>query len=169
MKVINYITKTNDICKTYKIVKYNKDLLASDLVTTYGLLRSVIVNPENRVVSFAPPKSISAETFMNMYPQKTPNIVAEDFVEGTMINVFFDEYWRISTRSTIDANMSFYKTYNGSTESTTMSFNEMFNEACLANNFYLEALNQEFCYSFVLQHPNNRIVVPVKHPQLYLA
>jgi hypothetical protein len=45
----------------------------------------------------------------------------------------------------------------------------MFIEACNACNFNINTLNPEFSYSFVLQHPNNRIVLPVKKPQLYLV
>ena len=41
-------------------------------------------------------------------------------------------------------------------------------EACVANNFYFQTLNPEYCYSFVLQHPDNRIVIPFNKPQLYL-
>ena len=33
----------------------------------------------------------------------------------------------------------------------------------------IDTLNQQFCYSFVLQHPENRIVVSFKRPQLYLV
>jgi len=153
---------------TYKIFKYKKDLLAFDLVPIYGLLRSVIVNPQNEVISFAPPKSIAADTFMNMHPQKTNDIIAEDFIEGTMINVFFDRLknsWRHATRSSIDANVSFYC----DSSSTKKSFSDMFMDACLQNNLMLESLNQQFCYSFVLQHPLNRIVIPLKTPQLYLV
>jgi hypothetical protein len=164
-------TDTTDINKkenTYKIFKYKKDLLAFDLVPTYGLLRSVIVNSQNKVVSFAPPKSIAADTFMNMYPHKTDDVYAEDFIEGTMINVFFDRpnsWWRIATRSTIDPENAFYM--NSGPEKK--SFNNMFMDACAKNNFNLDSLNQQFCYSFVLQHPLNRIVVPLKDPQLYLV
>jgi hypothetical protein len=38
--VNHYSTKENE-SKTYDIVKYNKELLSSDLISTYGLLRSV--------------------------------------------------------------------------------------------------------------------------------
>jgi hypothetical protein len=41
-------------------------------------------------------------------------------------------------------------------------------EACQQNNFHLTTLNPKFCYSFVLQHPHNRIVIPIKKPNLYL-
>jgi hypothetical protein len=45
----------------------------------------------------------------------------------------------------------------------------MFVEACEANNFNFETLNKQYCYSFVLQHPDNRIVVPFTVPRLYLV
>ena len=45
----------------------------------------------------------------------------------------------------------------------------MFDEACQENGLVLDALNPKFCYSFVLQHPDNRIVVPFSKPQLYLV
>ena len=45
----------------------------------------------------------------------------------------------------------------------------MFMEACVTNNLFIHTLNPHFCYSFVLQHPENRIVVPFSKPQLYLV
>lgn len=45
----------------------------------------------------------------------------------------------------------------------------MFTEAMVLNNLYLDMLNKQFCYSFVLQHPYNRIVAPISNPQLYLV
>jgi hypothetical protein len=45
----------------------------------------------------------------------------------------------------------------------------MFLDACIQCQFNLEMLDRNCCYSFVLQHPENRIVIPVKHPQLYLV
>jgi hypothetical protein len=45
----------------------------------------------------------------------------------------------------------------------------MFNEACVECDFDISTLNPDFCYSFVLQHPCNRIVVPFNKPELYLT
>ena len=45
----------------------------------------------------------------------------------------------------------------------------MFLEAAKDNNLILELLNPLYCYSFVLQHPLNRIVVPFKSAKLYLV
>lgn len=163
--VSEYSTKSNE---KYKIVKYNKETLLNDYIPVYGMLRSVIINSENKVVCFAPPKSLPAEKFMQNYPEKNEHIIAEEFVEGTMINMFYDNSigvsgcWQIATRNTIGAEVYFYK-QRGKT------FRQMFLEACAVCNFDFSRLNPEYCYSFVLQHPENRIVVPFSKPSLYLV
>ena len=81
-------SRTNN--SLYKVIRYDKNLLCVDLIPTYGLCRSIILNSLNQVVGFAPPKSIHADTFIKKYPENTNNLYAEKFVEGTMINVFFD-------------------------------------------------------------------------------
>jgi hypothetical protein len=169
------ILKLNKVeCKTsnnqrYKVIRYDKNFLSVDLVSTYGLCRSVILNSNNDVVSIAPPKSIPTDDFIRRYPENTESIRAEEFIEGTMINVFWDPKiglsgsWEISTRNTVGATSSFYKTAN------TKTFRSMFLEAAKENNLFLDKLNQVYSYSFVLQHPQNRIVVPFNKPNLYLV
>lgn len=160
---------SKDDPSNYSIVRYNKEFLSNDLIPIFGLLRSVIMINSNdegksKVVSFAPRKSISGTDFMTSYPVKTSAIVAEEFIEGTMINVFYNPIttaWQIATRNTVGADVVFY---NGA-----KTFKEMFTEACVYNKFDIRNLNPAFCYSFVLQHPENRIVAPFKHPQLYLV
>ena len=152
----------------YKVIRYNKNNLTYDIIPTYGLCRSVIANSNNQVVCFSPPKSVKSDMFIEKYNIKNDTLVAEEFVEGTMINVFWDQNiglsgaWEISTRNTVGAVASFYKSPNSKT------FRTMFLEAAANNNLGLDSLHKKFCYSFVLQHPENRIVVPFKTPQLYL-
>jgi hypothetical protein len=157
----------------YTVIRYDKNFLTSDLYDSYGLIRSVILNKDDNVISFSPPKSISADKFIKLYSDNpnSPNlndVVAEEFVEGTMINVFWDTNiglsggWEISTRNTVGATSKFYKSLDSRT------FREMFLESAKANNLNLENLNPQFCYSFVMQHPENRIVVPFKDPKLFL-
>jgi len=153
-------TKENN---KYSIVKYNKGLLTNDLVNSYGLLRSVILSEFNNILCFSPPKSINADTFITKYPCKDDTIIAEEFIEGTMINVFFDHIhgsWQIATKNTVGGNVSFYK--------WSKTFSEMFFEACVYCQLNIQLLSPNFCYSFILQHPENRIVVPFKVPHLYL-
>jgi hypothetical protein len=167
--VTEYSTKSNEV---YKIVRYRKEMLALDLIPSYGLLRSVVINSQNRVVSFAPPKSLPADQFMTKYSKKTDYIIAQEFVEGTMINVFFDtaiNSWKLATRNTVDANVSFYRSNKIPQGPPSKTFNTMFVEACQVSNFNLETLNKQYCYSFVLQHPDNRIVSPFSVPRLYLV
>ena len=154
---------------SYKVIRYDKNLLAYDLVKTYGLARSIVVNSDNRVVSFSPPKSIPSDDFIRNYFDNKEDIIAEEFVEGTMINVFWDPKiglsgaWEISTRNTIGATSAFYKSSNSKT------FRTMFLEAAKAADLVLDFLNPLYSYSFVLQHPENRIVVPFKETKLYLV
>ena len=168
------ILKLNKIqCRTnnsfYSIIRYDKNFLCVDLIPSYGVCRSVIVNSANQVVSFAPPKSYNADVFIKKYSENTPGIEAQEFLEGTMINVFFDPTigvtgsWKISTRNTVGATSSFFKSPGSKT------FRQMFMEAASECKLDINKLETELCYSFVLQHPENRIVVPFSKPQLYLA
>ena len=160
--------RTSDKQK-YSVIRYLKEFLCLDMIPTYGLCRSIILNSANVVVGFAPPKSIPSDTFIKMHPDKTAHLVAQEFVEGTMINAFWDTNvglaggWEISTRNTVGATSSFFKGANRKT------FRDMFLEAAKEVNLSLDKLNKDLCYSFVLQHPENRIVVPFKKPDLYLV
>lgn len=141
----------------YTVHRYDKKVLTPETVSTYGLCRSVITDADNNIVSFSPPKSMPFEDFVAKYPD-TSRIVATEFVEGTMINVFWSNGdWEIASRSNVGATNGFAK-----------SFRDMFYDALSASRLDLYSLPTEFSYSFVLQHPENRIVVPIGKPQLYL-
>jgi len=163
---IEYLSANN---QKYKVIRYDKNLLSIDLINSFGLCRSVIVNSSNNVVCYSPPKSIPYSLFISKYPNKTNSIIAQEFIEGTMINVFWDSNiglsgaWEIATRNIVGATSSFYKKY------PSKSFRDMFLEAANYCELELDRLNKNYCYSFVLQHPNNRIVVPFNKPQLYLV
>lgn len=163
------LTKTECASKIYKVIRYDKHVLNDDLISTYGLCRSIIVNENDKVVCFSPPKSIPTDEFIKKHPNKTDAIIAQEFVEGTMINVFWDENiglaggWEICTRNTVGATSGFYKSTNSKT------FRTMFLEAAQENNLDLNKLNPAYCFSFVLQHPENRIVVPFNKARIYLV
>lgn len=126
--------------------------------------RSVITmdseNGQQKIVCFSPPKSISHSEFCDLHSSK--EIVSEEFVEGTMINVFWDgSGWKEATTSKIDADCFFFDT-------NPSSFFDMFVDALLSVNLDLSVLDKSYCYSFVMQHPNNRIVTPFTEISLYL-
>lgn len=155
---------SSDSNKQYKIISYKKDMLTAETILTYGKYRSVILNDAGWVVGFAPPKSVKLNTFIDSHPTRTENIVAEEFVEGTMINVFYnDGVWEFATKQTVGANSRFYT-------NTRDTFKSMFMDAMQQTGLYtIDNLDKKFCYSYVLQHPKNRIVVAFDKPALYLV
>ena len=124
--------------------------------STDNFYRSVIVNSEtDTVVCLAPPRSIPRDNFTWSNP-----VIITDIVEGTMINAFYDKEWILCTKSNVGATNKFLP------ESPT--FGELFWEAAHVSGFTWSELNPDYSYSFVLQHPKNRIVAPVEVPAIYL-
>ena len=177
LKKKEFIRKNGD---KFTIVKYDHEILANDMRDKTGLFRSLIFK-NGKLVVFSPPKSVTPEMFnekiIEMKDKEAKvHVTAEEFIEGTMINLFYNTStvtesgeisegeWEISTRSTVGAKIRFFK--NGEQGQT---FRSMFLEAMIENNLEFENLNKEYCYSFILQHPDNRIVSPIIKPQLYLA
>ena len=100
--------------------------------------------------------------FMNKYTMRNDCRV-EEFVEGTMINLFYDEdvdKWEIASKTTVGANVTFFK--------DSPSFNELFYEICNELAIDFNNFSKDYCYSFVMQHPNNKFVIPIVFKRLYL-
>jgi len=145
------------------VLKYNKSKLTTENINSLGLFRSIIVNKEGHIVSFAPPKSIDFDIFSQS--NKYEDCYIQHFPEGTMINVFFDKElddWQIATRSSIGAKCNFNMDSN-------ITYRYMFLDAMNHIGLEFEDLDKNCCYSFVLQHPQNRIVVPISQPTLILT
>ena len=143
--------------ESYTFIQYDKQYLSHDLIPNYGVYRSVIMNDEGQVVCFAPPKSLHAETFMNKHPDPAPmqenKIVAEEFVDGPMVNMFYSKgQWEYATKNTVGSPL--YKSF----VEETMRY----------IGLTYDMLNPKYSYSFVLQHPKCNMVTKVLHPELYL-
>ena len=94
--------------KKLYILNYEKDKITKDNVL--GFFRSVITDGK-RIVCFSPPKSEKYIDFMK--ENKYEDVKIENFVEGTMINVFYyKDEWNISTRGNIGANCKYFRDYN---------------------------------------------------------
>jgi hypothetical protein len=162
IKVIEW--KKTDKGNNYFIIKYNKEFLTEENISTIGLFRSIIIK-NNNIIVFSPPKSICYSKFIRSY---TPDdCIAEEFIEGTMINLFYDsenEIWEIATKSSIGANMCFF--INDYKHNTT--FREMFFDIVKNINLDFDKLPKNYCYSFVIQHNKNRIVSNFSEHKLYL-
>jgi len=132
--------------------------------TDLGLFRSVvcaIINGKLKVLSFSPPKSLNKNRFIQ---ENNINECSQlDFVEGTMVNVFWDktaDEWNIHTKSCIGARCSW---------NSDKTFRFLFLDAMNEQQIEFEDLNKNYCYSFVLQHPENKIVVPLTEKKIILT
>jgi hypothetical protein len=171
-----YITKKGT---EYKILNYTDKSLCDDDQTT-GLYRSIIVtHPENEIVCFSPPKSLAVDAFKQQNPDlKARNLLINEIIEGTMINLFYDkraDSWEISTKGAIGGNYWFYRTQYDNKDSQQYTFREMFLDVfgCKEKEIndlpFLQDFSKEYCYSFVLQHPMNHIVKTIAKPVVYLV
>ena len=146
------------------ILKYNKKCINESNDKELGLYRSVVcafVGGDVQVLSFAPPKSLNKNKFME--DNNLADCVQLDFAEGTMVNVFWDktaDEWNIHTKSCIGARCSW---------NSDKTFRFLFLDAMNDEGMEFEDLNKDYCYSFVLQHPENKIVVPLTKKKLILT
>ena len=166
---------------TYTILNYDKDVLCDDDYNS-GYYRSIISStPENKILAFSPQKSLKNEIFIEKYPNVDANIFMNEIIEGTMINLFFDErieQWEISTRGAVGGSYFYYRNQYelDSDRKNQTSFYQMFLEALSADEkqplnevSLLNELPKNYCYSFVLQHPDNHIVLPISKCSIYMV
>ena len=160
-------SKYNNNDTEYTFLRYDKNYLTNDMTTKTGLFRSVIMH-NNKLLCYSPPKSLSTRLFFDSYLESSEYVMAEELVEGTMINLFRDTSrtkegeWEIATRSTVGGKCKFWK-------NTDLTFRRMFLESCNDANLDLDVLDKNYCYSFVMQHPSNKIVLPIHKNKLYLV
>ncbi len=134
-----------------------------------GAFRSVVWNKTtNRPVSVTAFKSEEGECF----PQNTDtlaDLTVEEFVDGVLIGMFFDALtgsWRIHTRSTLNGSSRYY---------SKRSFADLFADG-VKNTFSGKSvtdltadLDKTLCYTWILQHPENRIVCPCRVSKVVLV
>ena len=195
----------------YSIYKYARARLTEERYATHGIFRSVVVRG-NRILSMSPPKSLTwSQSAEEMGADRRADAVLEEFVEGVMVNVFYDPLGEagteagdksheeskpvphgeegkaaaeglpkaaaeglpngrfvFSTKSSIHGRSSFFD--NGTYP--VKSFGDLFREVCDGVGLDLgpsSPLNRAYSYSFVMQHPEYRIVTPVKEVALVLV
>jgi len=166
---------------TYTILNYDKDVLCDDDYNTCNYRSIIASTPENKILAFSPQKSLKPETFIEKYSTINETIFMNEIIEGTMVNLFFDErvgQWEISTRGAVGGSYFYYRNQYelDSDRKNQTSFYQMFLEAfsvdknqTLNQIALLDQLPKNYCYSFVLQHPDNHIVLPISICSIYMV
>lgn len=144
---------------TRYIIRYNKEYVNFDNMNTLGLFRSIVTDTK-RIISFSPQKSVPIDYFEKN--SSNSDIIVTELVEGTMLNMYFDSEWKIATRSNIGATNKFFT-------AASKNFKDMFMEAFTNSGLEFNMFSKNYSYSFVLQHPENRIVLQYDNPNIILT
>ena len=161
----------------YEILNYNPNVVTQET----SMYRSIILDPESKeIFSFAPPKSIDLNEFKTQFPDVTNSrFQMNEIIEGTMMNLFYDYrvgHWEIATKGAIGGNYWYYRnTYEG-VDKNQLTFRQMFLQSLgfeqntsLNDVALLYSLLRDHVYSFVIQHPDNHIVLNIPKPKAYLV
>lgn len=160
------------------------------------IFRSMISDENDNIISIAPAKSLPNDNFLNAkfsnFSGKiiSDSVKAEEIIEGTMINLFYVKStgkWEIATKKSVGGNYHFFRNqYFSDLAEEQKTFLQMFLDGFDNTPKTLDGFNnpdktldecidaipgfdRSFCYSLVLQHPANHIVVPAAKPAIYLV
>lgn len=86
----------------------------------------------------------------------------QEKVDGSLIKVWYDNEWHVSTNGTIDASKAPLQS-----DMVYKNYYELFQEAAKNSNLDMDKLNKDYTYMFELTSPYNRIVVPYSKTELY--
>jgi len=182
----------------YDVICYEKGFVCFDDVNTSLYRSVIVNPGKQQVCCFSPPKSVSMDHFLrdtrnvdtsSVSDTIPDDVVVNEIIEGSMINIWYDhaiQSWEISTKTSIGGNNVYCRSSlsdGADTEPENLSMDEtVFIGDKTFRQMFLEAISTEYIdlndllvhwpknhsYSFVLQHPQNRLVIPVNQPRLYL-
>jgi hypothetical protein len=157
----NLIIKEDDDFPTLYMITYDKN--SDNFEHSFiNQCRGIILEKNtNKIVCYTFNKGDNIETDKNIDKKLFDKLdwnstKVEESIDGTQIRLFYyDNQWKYATTRCIDANKARWF--------SNKSFYELFEEI---DNIDYDKLNIKYCYSFVLCHPENRIVVNYDCPKL---
>tara|TARA_B100001093_G_scaffold519280_1_gene607521 strand:- start:206 stop:1303 length:1098 start_codon:yes stop_codon:yes gene_type:complete len=136
------------------IIKYPKKLKFSEhkyIRDTRGLIFDI---KNKKIINRSFSGCISYNNFKNNIDWD--NVVLEEFIDGTLINLYYNEEWKLSTKFCIDAKTSFYR--------SKKSYYDLFNEIYSLDNIDFD---KKYTYSFVLVHNESRNISKISENKIY--
>jgi hypothetical protein len=177
-------------------LKYDRAKLTEEQYSTLGRFRSVVFDSNGRICCVAPSKMLKLSNDMNSMEVNSAggHLIAEEIVEGIMVNLFWREKWYISTKSCV-GEVSYDHIVEAQAEAVIAdtdtddvtvpaaaaaagSFQKLSVQEVLRRRICdvlsllpggLDGIPKQYCYSLVVQHPKNQIVNVVTVPKLYLV
>ena len=117
--------------------------------------RGAVYNEEKEVLVVPPTRFQVLDR-----PENLEEYSIQEYIDGTMINVWFNKKWYISTRSRIGALCRWH---------TDKTFRHMFLDIVNENNGNFDILEESKGYTFVMVHQDNRIVQKYNGNKVYLV
>lgn len=157
--LINNLKSNNLIVKEKNnliLVKYKQKLKLTNPIFLH--CRGLIFDKHTREIINFP---MSGSTAFNNFIKNIPfsDCVIEESIDGTLINLYwYNGKWNTSTKSCIDAECKW---------KSDKTFHELFNLTVQNTNLDFTKLNTNFCYSFILCHPENINITQYNSPKLY--
>lgn len=166
-----------DTKQRYLVLNCDVNLLCSDN-HTLRKYNAVVLDPSSRaIMSIGPSFSYGVETFQTLYPEietTDENMMVEEMVEGVAIHLFYDyriKQWEINTRNSVSGNYSYTRMPGVIAKTFRQMIFEIWNldmNTQTINDWSgCSYLDTKCCYHFILQHPDNHIVLNHVYPTLY--
>lgn len=130
------------------MIKYDKDAIID---TNVGAeCRGIILEKDtNKILSYSFNRKETPVDIKNYLDENWNNLIFEESIDGSQIRLFYyNDAWNIATTRCIQASNAFWY--------SNKSFETLFRE-CYDLDY--DILNKNYCYSFVIRHSENRIVV----------
>ena len=144
-------------CKIHNdtiIVKYPKNLKYSDH-DYIRKSRGIIIDFTNKkILNHSIEGCIEYDNFKNRF--NWDDIVIEECIDGTLINVYYNEKWCVSTKFCVNADEAKFR--------NSKTFRQLFDS--ISGDFY-HKLDKSYTYSFLLQHNESRNVSVVTRNKIY--
>lgn len=166
--------------ENYSMWKYDRNMTTEDDLEL-GAFRSIVFSAKTgNILCYAPEKSLSKAHFIELSTGNRDLVITET-IEGTMINLFWNpeiEQWEISTRSGIGGNYWYNRNHYGPEKGNSQkTFRQMFIDCMkgdsentnIGNIPGIDYLSHDYCYSFVIQHPDNHFVYRIRQPSACLV
>ncbi len=179
LKVIDFIKSHNNWEELLKAEPYNLKMSKNEFYAmlsytpTSNFNEPIVRECRGLVVDLTTrnPRALSFIKFFNVQEDLAATIdwssaKVQEKVDGSKILVWYntyDKHWEISTSSIINANLATVNDFG-------LTFQKLFYKALKNNNLnenFCNILDKNYCYTFELVAPENRVVVPYKNADIY--